>query len=80
MSEEPPERPPRREIVIPVENILIPLFFMLCLSVAYFILRVTVGRKLALWLFAPAGFFLPVLIVNIGNAIIGIAAALKRKD
>lgn len=79
MSEEPPQNAPRREFVIPLENILIPLFFILCLSIALFLLRVTVGKKLALWLFVPVGFSIPVLIVGIGNGIANLIARIKER-
>ena len=78
MKEEEPKNPPRREIAIPVENILLPIFFLLCLAVAYFLLRGAFGRKAALWLFAPVGLLLPVLIVGTGNLIMGLSARLKR--
>ena len=79
MKEEEPKIPPRREIEVPVENFLFPLFFALCFSAAYFLLRGAFGGKLALWLFAPTGLLLLVLLVGTGNLIMGLSERLKRE-
>ena len=79
MNEEEPNPPPRQEIAIPVENIVIPLFFILCLAVAYFGLRAALGGRWALWLFAPIGLLIPILLVGIGNLIMGLSARLKKE-